>query len=132
MKKKLLFFVNPRAGQMELRLHLMDIIDVFTAGGYDVTVHPTQSPRDLTELIAREGGSYDLVVCAGGDGTLNEAVSGLMQLEKGDMVRHTAFGQGMVLSVRPMGGDALVEVAFDQVGSKKLMLKSAGKHMEKL
>ena len=55
-----------------------------------------------------------------------------MQLEKGDMVRHTAFGQGMVLSVRPMGGDALVEVAFDQVGSKKLMLKSAGKHMEKL
>lgn len=81
MKKKLLFFVNPRAGQMELRLHLMDMIDVFTAGGYDVTVHPTQSPRDLTELIAREGGSYDLVVCAGGDGTLNEAVSGLMQLE---------------------------------------------------
>ena len=60
------------------------------------------------------------------------AAGGLMQLEKGDMVRHTAFGQGMVLSVRPMGGDALVEVAFDQVGSKKLMLKSAGKHMEKL
>ena len=58
--------------------------------------------------------------------------AGLMQLEKGDMVRHTAFGQGMVLSVRSMGGDALVEVAFDQVGSKKLMLKSAGKHMEKL
>ena len=58
--------------------------------------------------------------------------AGLMQLEKGDMVRHTAFGQGMVLSVRPMGGDALVEVAFDQVGSKKLRLKSAGKHMEKL
>ena len=55
-----------------------------------------------------------------------------MQLEKGDMVRHTAFGKGMVLSVRPMGGDALVEVAFDQVGMKKLMLKSAGKHMEKL
>lgn len=79
--KKLLFFVNPRAGQMELRHHLMDMIDVLTAGGYDVTVHPTQSPQDLTELIAREGGSYDLVVCAGGDGTLNEAVSGLMQLE---------------------------------------------------
>ena len=60
------------------------------------------------------------------------ASTGLMQLEKGDMVRHTAFGKGMVLSVRPMGGDALVEVAFDQVGTKKLMLKSAGKHMEKL
>ena len=56
----------------------------------------------------------------------------LMQLQQGDMIEHTAFGKGMVLSVRPMGGDALVEVAFDQVGAKKLMLKSAGSHMKKL
>ena len=56
----------------------------------------------------------------------------LMQLQQGDMVEHTAFGRGMVLSVRPMGGDALVEVAFDNVGKKKLMLKSAGAHMRKL
>ena len=56
----------------------------------------------------------------------------LMQLQQGDTVEHTAFGKGMVLSVRPMGGDALVEVAFDQVGAKKLMLKSAGSHMKKL
>ena len=55
-----------------------------------------------------------------------------MQLNQGDMVQHAAFGKGMVLSVRPMGGDALVEVAFDNVGTKKLMLKSAGKHMTKL
>ncbi len=55
-----------------------------------------------------------------------------MQLQQGDMVEHTAFGKGMVLSIRPMGGDALVEVAFDNVGSKKLMLKSAGVHMKKL
>ena len=56
----------------------------------------------------------------------------LMQLSQGDMVEHTAFGKGMVLSVRSMGGDALVEVAFDKVGAKKLMLKSAGSHMKKL
>ena len=56
----------------------------------------------------------------------------LLQLQQGDMVEHTAFGKGMVLSVRPMGGDALVEVAFDNVGKKKLMLKSAGAHMRKL
>ena len=55
-----------------------------------------------------------------------------MQLQQGDMVEHTAFGKGMVLSVRPMGGDALAEVAFDTVGKKKLMLKSAGAHMRKL
>ena len=56
----------------------------------------------------------------------------MMQLQQGDMVEHTAFGKGMVLSVRPMGGDALVEVAFDTMGTKKLMLKSAGSHMKKL
>ena len=56
----------------------------------------------------------------------------LMQLNAGDQVRHSAFGQGMVLSVRPMGGDALIEVAFDKVGTKKLMLKAAGAHLTKL
>ena len=80
-RKKLLFFINPKAGQLELRVRLLDLLDVFTAGGYEVTVHPTQTPRDLTERIARDGSRFDLVVCAGGDGTLNEAVSGLMQLE---------------------------------------------------
>ena len=56
----------------------------------------------------------------------------LLQLEKGDAIRHRTFGQGMVLSIRPMGGDALVEVAFDGVGTKKLMLKAAGVHITKL
>ena len=56
----------------------------------------------------------------------------LMQINKGDMVEHTAFGRGMVMSMRPMGGDALIEVAFDTVGTKKLMLKSAGAHMKKV
>lgn len=43
---------------------------------------------------------------------------GLMQLAPGESVRHDAFGQGMVLSVRVMGNDALIEVAFDTVGTK--------------
>lgn len=65
--------------------------------------------------------------------TRRPGVSGpLLELRKGDMVQHTAFGRGMVLSILPMGGDALVEVAFDGVGTKKLMLKTAGTHMKKL
>ena len=52
--------------------------------------------------------------------------------QKGDMVQHTAFGQGMVLSVLSMGGDALLEIAFDKIGTKKLMAKSASAHMKKL
>ena len=81
MRKKMLFFVNPKAGQLELRTHLLDILDIFTAGGFDVTVHATQGPRDITEQIIRRGSGYDLIACGGGDGTLNEAVSGLMALE---------------------------------------------------
>ena len=81
MRSKMLFLVNPKAGQQELRMHLMDMIDVFTAGGYDVTVHTTQSPGDLTGWIAAHGQEFDRIVCAGGDGTLNEAVTGLMRLE---------------------------------------------------
>lgn len=60
------------------------------------------------------------------------AASVSLSLRQGDMVEHTAFGKGMVVSVRPMGGDALLEVAFDGIGTKKLMLKSAGSHMKKL
>ena len=56
----------------------------------------------------------------------------MLELNKGDMVEHTAFGRGMVLSVLRMSGDALLEIAFDQIGTKKLMAKTASAHMKKL
>ena len=55
-----------------------------------------------------------------------------LELHKGDQVMHTAFGRGMVLTVTKFGVDALLEIAFDQVGTKKLMLKTASQHMKKL
>ena len=55
-----------------------------------------------------------------------------LELNKGDMVQHTAFGRGLVLSVIKMGGDALLEIAFDQIGTKKLMAKTASAHMKRL
>ena len=79
--KRLLFFVNPNAGHAEIRNSLMQVIQIFTDGGYEVTVHPTAGPKDLTRQIAQRGADYDLIVCTGGDGTLNEATSGLMQLK---------------------------------------------------
>ena len=56
----------------------------------------------------------------------------MLSLRKGDMVRHSAFGTGMVLTIQPMGGDALIEVAFDNVGTKRMMLKAASQFMSKL
>ena len=56
----------------------------------------------------------------------------MLELNRGDMVEHTAFGKGMVLSVLKMSGDALLEIAFDSIGTKKLMAKTASSHMKKL
>ena len=55
-----------------------------------------------------------------------------LDLNKGDMVEHAAFGRGLVLSVMKMSGDALLEIAFDRIGTKKLMAKTASSHMKKL
>ena len=56
----------------------------------------------------------------------------MLELNPGDMIQHAAFGRGMVLSVMKMGGDALLEIAFDDIGTKKLMAKTASAHMKKL
>ena len=61
-----------------------------------------------------------------------KASAAIPELKKGDMVSHAAFGKGMVLSVMKMGGDALLEIVFDQIGTKKLMAKTAFAHMKKL
>lgn len=61
-----------------------------------------------------------------------QSTSNIPEINKGDMVQHEAFGKGMVLSVLKMGGDALLEIAFDQIGTKKLMAKTAFAHMKKL
>ena len=64
--------------------------------------------------------------------TATKPKASFLELNKGDMVQHTAFGRGMVLSVMKMGGDALWEIAFDQLGTKKLMAKTASSHIRKL
>ena len=56
----------------------------------------------------------------------------VLELNKGDMVMHAAFGRGLVISVMKMGGDALLEIAFDDIGTKRLMAKTASVHMKKL
>ncbi|MCI8519885.1 MAG: YegS/Rv2252/BmrU family lipid kinase [Clostridia bacterium] len=78
MPKKLLFIFNPHSGKAQIKNNLMDIIDIFTRAGYDVTAHPTQAPMDAFEYISKNGSEYDRLVVSGGDGTLNEAVKGLM------------------------------------------------------
>ena len=79
MEKKLLFIVNPKAGTGKIRLSLLDIVDVFIKKGYEVLLHPTQKARDALEKAMEYADKVDLIVCSGGDGTLDEVVTGLMR-----------------------------------------------------
>lgn len=79
--KKLLFVYNAKAGKSQISSFLSDIINTFTEQGYLVTTYPTQYKMDAYEKIREMAPLYDLVVVSGGDGTLSEAVKGLMHCE---------------------------------------------------
>ncbi len=78
--KKLYFISNLQSGKSAIRGKFAAVIDKFTAAGYEVTVRTTQGRKDATAAAeyACLTGNYDLIVCSGGDGTLNEVVQGLM------------------------------------------------------
>lgn len=81
MRERLLFIYNPNAGKAKLKGKLSDIITEFSENGYEVIVMPTAKRGDATEFAAdyaREG-ICSRIVCAGGDGTLNEVVTGVMK-----------------------------------------------------
>lgn len=80
--KKMLFIVNPKAGKNQVKPYLCDMIDMYVANGYEVTVHTTQCQKDAYNVAAIRGSAYDMIVCSGGDGTLDEVCSGLLQLDK--------------------------------------------------
>lgn len=76
---KLFFVYNPHSGVGRIRSQLSDIIEIMIQAGYEVSVHPTQAAGDATVVTAERAVGYDLVVCCGGDGTLDETVTGLME-----------------------------------------------------
>lgn len=77
---RMLFIVNPVAGRTHPKNNLQHIIDLFKNNGYHVTVKKTASKGHATELVLKHGNKHDIIVCNGGDGTLNEVISGVMGL----------------------------------------------------
>ncbi len=77
--KKMLFIYNPKSGKAQIRNYLADILDIFVRGGYEVTVYPTRKNGDAAKIMNSRKPVYDLVVCSGGDGTLDEVVTGMMK-----------------------------------------------------
>ena len=77
--KKMLFVMNPNAGTKKANRVLVDILNQFNRGGYDVSVYMTEQQGDARSFVCQRAAEMDIIVCCGGDGTFNEAVSGLME-----------------------------------------------------
>ena len=80
--KKLLFIVNPRAGKTKSLAPLFDAAAIYSEAGYLVSVRKTTHRGEATELAESLGPEFDVVVCHGGDGTLNETVNGVMRIPR--------------------------------------------------
>ena len=81
MSKKLLFVFNPKSGKGLIKNYLVDIVDTMVKADYEVTVYTTQAQGDAIRKVEKEAAKYDLVVCSGGDGTLDEVVTGMNRSE---------------------------------------------------
>ncbi len=79
-KKKVLLIVNPCAGRTKSRAATSDIVDKFPQNEYEFSVHTTTCQGDATNIVRNNGEGKDLVVCCGGDGTLNETINGVMDM----------------------------------------------------
>lgn len=91
--KRLLFIYNPHAGKELLKPKLSDIIDIFVKAGYEEVAYPTQSYRDAYRKVSEyDSDEYDLVVCSGGDGTIDEVVTGMMQRDKREPIGYIPTG----------------------------------------
>ncbi len=77
--KKLLFIFNPQAGKAQIKNKLLSILEIMVKAEYEVTIYPTQGKEDALHIVQDRAADFDLIVCSGGDGTLDETVSGLMR-----------------------------------------------------
>lgn len=77
----MLFVFNPKAGKGKIKTHLLDIVDIFSSHDYEIIIRSTQAPRDAYEKAKEYANFVDMIVCSGGDGTLDEVVTGIMEAE---------------------------------------------------
>ena len=88
----MLFIVNPRSGREQIKSKFLEILDLFAKADYTIQIYITQNPKDATDAVKQYGIGKDLIVCSGGDGTLNEVVSGLAMMESPPLLGYIPAG----------------------------------------
>lgn len=79
--KKMLFIYNPMAGKEQIKNKLSDIVRILCGAGFEITIFATQGPEDATKIVIERGDEYEYIVCSGGDGTMNEVATGIMNIK---------------------------------------------------
>ncbi|WWR15671.1 YegS/Rv2252/BmrU family lipid kinase [Lachnospiraceae bacterium JLR.KK008] len=119
MSKNVLLIYNPCAGKGKIRGKLVDVIEILAEGGYEVTVRPTKGPGDAAEVVREKGKRYDLVVCSGGDGTLDEVVTGVMECAENIPIGYIPAGSTNDFAASLGLPKNMVEAAHIAVDGKK-------------
>ena len=92
MNQKLLFIFNPHSGKGQIKNNLVDIVDIMVKAGYDVAIYTTQARADATRKVMEEAANFDRIVCSGGDGTLDEVVTGLIKSDTNTPIGYIPAG----------------------------------------
>lgn len=76
---RILLIMNPYSGQRRANRYLPEIISIFNTAGFEVVTYMTNGRGDGTRIVMEHGAQADRIVCIGGDGTLNECISGILK-----------------------------------------------------
>ena len=90
--KKLLYIYNPMSGQKTIGNHLSEIVEYFSKKSYFPTVYATQKANDAREKVKEFSKEYEEILVSGGDGTLDEVVSGLLKSEEKSIIGYIPTG----------------------------------------
>ena len=118
--KKILLVINPNAGKTKPMSMLSDILDVFTKSGFETIALSTKRKNDATDIVKNNGNDCNIVVCCGGDGTLNEVINGVMCLEKTIPIGYIPTGTSNDFATSLGLSTDYTEAAKDIVGGKLL------------
>lgn len=117
--KKVLLIINPCAGKNSRRIGALDIMSKLSSADFDFEVRTTRCQGDATTIVREIGADYDMIICCGGDGTLNETVNGLLKIDKRIPVGYVPSGSTNDLAAT-LGIPIRVSEAADLILSEKL------------
>ena len=143
MRKKLLFIFNPRSGKGRIKNALFELMDLFTRVGYDVMAHPTQTPEDCSETVVRLAEDFDVLAVSGGDGTLNEAVTGMLMIPEekripigyipsgtmNDFANGNGIPKDIVSAAKTLIGGDTKEYDIGKFNEKKFIYVAVSEHL---